>query len=233
MSATIRSATLALALALLLSHATFASDCNTGGGNPPPPPIGPITPHTLPLAPAAVKPTLPLVAPAAAPQARVTVVDAMPQSAAQPTTPAVSTARITLVSASADESTTATSSPAPEESEDDTAKLADASARADEQEPELDPALKNLVGTWLAVARHGDGELSTVELQLDDRGWARLTVPGPDGKPATTRQRVELEDDELKLTAPDAEISLGKLIEFDERQLTLARSGGQITFVRP
>jgi hypothetical protein len=94
-------------------------------------------------------------------------------------------------------------------------------------------AIKGLVGPWMAVARQGDGELSTVELLLNDNGWAKLTVPGADGKPSTTTRKVEFENNELKLTGGDADVLLGKLVEFNSRQMVLERSGGQVTFVRP
>jgi hypothetical protein len=97
----------------------------------------------------------------------------------------------------------------------------------------IDPALARLVGTWKAVARQGDGELTTVELQLDDRGWARFTVPGADGKPSTIKRRAELNGDELNLTGADASLLLGKLIEVNDRQMVLARAEGKLTFVRP
>jgi hypothetical protein len=94
-------------------------------------------------------------------------------------------------------------------------------------------ALKGLAGTWKAVARRGDGELTTVELRLDDRGWAELTVPDAQGKPSTIKRRAELEGDELKLKGPDAELLLGQLVDVTSRQMVLARAGGQVTFVRP
>ncbi len=97
----------------------------------------------------------------------------------------------------------------------------------------IDDAIKGLVGTWRAVSRQGDGELSTVELQLDDHGWAKLTVPGVDGKPSTTTRKVEFDNSELKLTGADTDVLLGKLVDFNSRQMVLERSGGQVTFVRP
>lgn len=112
-------------------------------------------------------------------------------------------------------------------------KAADVTAAAKVESSKIADAIKGLVGTWMAVARH-NGELTTVELQLDDRGWAKLTVPGADGKPSTTTRKVEFENDELKLTGSGAaDLSLGKLVEFDSRQMVLDRAGGQVTFVRP
>lgn len=93
--------------------------------------------------------------------------------------------------------------------------------------------LKGLVGTWMAVARHGDGELTTIELQLDKSGWAKLTVPGADGKPSTTTRQVEFNNGEIKLTGADADLALGKLVESSSRQFVLDRADGQVTFVRP
>jgi hypothetical protein len=167
------------------------------------------------------------------PQARITVVDASsplptPANAAKATTPAV---RLTVVSDGAPRETSAS-------------KGSDASATVEELNIEnalgsdsnastVSDALQGLVGTWKAVARRGDGELTTVELRLDDRGWAELTVPGADGKPSTIKRRAELKGDELKLTGPDAELLLGQLIDVNSRQMVLARSGGQVTFVRP
>ncbi len=101
------------------------------------------------------------------------------------------------------------------------------------EESDLNSTLKKLIGTWLAVARHGDGELGTVELQLDKDGWARLTMPGADGQPESVKRKVEFKDNELKLIGDQSEVSLGKLIEFNERQLILARADDQVTFVRP
>lgn len=97
----------------------------------------------------------------------------------------------------------------------------------------LDPQLAGLVGTWSTVSRFGDGELSTIELQLDDRGWATLTEPTKDGKRSSSKHRIQLEDRELMLTGPDQEkMTLGKLIEFDTRQMVLEKSEGQVTYVR-
>ena len=105
--------------------------------------------------------------------------------------------------------------------------------KVEETPAEISEGLKGLVGTWMAVSRQGDGELSTVELQLNDNGWAKLTVPGSDGKSSTTTRKAELDNNELKLTGGDAEISLGKLVDFNSRQMILERSGSQVTFVRP
>jgi hypothetical protein len=96
----------------------------------------------------------------------------------------------------------------------------------------IDEKIAGLIGTWKAVARRGDGELTTVELHLDNRGWAELTVPGSDGKPSTTKSRVNLENEELKLTDADKVVSLGKLVDFNTRQMVLERAEGQLTFVR-
>jgi len=112
----------------------------------------------------------------------------------------------------------------------------DATAAAPkEDDSKIADELKGLVGTWMAVARHGDGELTTVELQLDSKGWAKLTVPGTSGTPSTITRRVELneENKELKLTSPEGALALGKLVEFNSRQFVLDRDGGQVTFVRP
>ena len=78
-------------------------------------------------------------------------------------------------------------------------------------EPKVDERIVQLAGTWKAVARRGEGELTTVELVLDNRGWAELTVPGSDGKPATTKSRVNLENEELRLTGANKVVSLGEL----------------------
>jgi hypothetical protein len=99
-------------------------------------------------------------------------------------------------------------------------------------EPEINERIAGLVGTWKAVARQGDGELTTVELHLDNRGWAELTVPGSDGQPSTTKSRVNLENEELLLTAADKVVSLGKLVDFNTRQMVLERAEGRMTFVR-
>ena len=192
-------------------------------------PTSPVTPMLLPTAPSTG--VQPGASSPSAPSARITVVDA--SSSGRAAKPAVPTARLTALSESAKDASKANAAAVAKtldalQSEAD--KIAADAAPAKE---EIDPALKGLVGTWLAVARHGDGELTTVELKLDDRGWAQLTVPGADGKPSTMKRRVELEDEELKLTGPDAEVTLGKLIDVTSRQMVLARADGQITFVRP
>jgi hypothetical protein len=99
-------------------------------------------------------------------------------------------------------------------------------------EPKLDDRIAKLVGIWKAVARRGNGELTTVELHLDNRGWAELTVPDNDGKPNTTKSRVDFENDELKLKGDDKVVSLGKLVESTSRQMVLERAEGRVTFVR-
>jgi hypothetical protein len=115
----------------------------------------------------------------------------------------------------------------------DPTKTVNANASTKPEASPLAEGLKGLVGTWMAVGRHGDGELSTIELQLDKSGWAKLTVPGADGKPSTITRHVDFEGQELKLTGADGALALGKLVEFNDRQLVLDRADGQITFVRP
>lgn len=154
---------------------------------------------------------------------------------AAPNTPVVPSARITVVSANL--------SPSPRSISKlpsakltvvaDDASIAPISATvATEDSTAIDSKIAGLVGTWKAVARKGDGELTTVELHLDNRGWAELTVPGSDGKPSTTKSRVNLENEELKLKGSDKVVSLGKLVEFNKRQMVLDRAEGQVTFVR-
>ena len=92
--------------------------------------------------------------------------------------------------------------------------------------------LKGLVGTWRGVSRNSDGELATIELKLDNKGWAKLTVPASDGTTSTTTRRVELDNNELKLTSNDNVLALGKLVEFNDRQMVLDRGGNHVTFVR-
>lgn len=154
----------------------------------------------------------PTTSPSVAPTARLTVVSAnvssSPQSVA--TSPA---AKLTIV---------ADNIPSPPKT----------MAIVAEKPTAIDSKIANLVGTWKAVARKSDGELTTVELHLDNRGWAELTVPDAEGKPSTSKSRVSLENEELKLMGSDKVVSLGKLVEFDARQLVLERAEGQVTFVR-
>jgi hypothetical protein len=169
----------------------------------------------------------------AAPQARMTVVDASsplqsPANAAKSSAP---TARLTVVTDEAPRANSAAKGSDASKSVETT--IGDATPSLDDGAATMSDALKDLVGTWKAVARRGDGELTTVELRLDDRGWAELTVPDAEGKPSTIKRRAELKGDELKLTGPDAELLLGQLIDVNGRQMVLARAGGQVTFVRP
>ena len=115
----------------------------------------------------------------------------------------------------------------------DPAKMLEGLMPSQDEPSKIADALKGLVGPWMAVSRQGGGELSTVELLLNDNGWAKLTVPGTDGKPSTSTRKIEFENNELKLTGGDADVLLGKLVEFNSRQMVLERSGGQVTFVRP
>jgi hypothetical protein len=118
-------------------------------------------------------------------------------------------------------------------SDADVTSALDATAAAAPKASKIDDSIKGLVGTWMAVSRQHDGELSTVELQLDDHGWAKLTVPGADGKPSTTTRKVEVTDNEIRLTGSGADVTLGKLVDFNDRQMVLARASGELTFVRP
>ena len=192
-----------------------------------------------------VKPTpaSTVVAPAA-PQARLTVISDAPTGNVQLASP-VSTDSVTatvreasLQQVVATESKPDIKNVTPVEEKTDSAadvsKALDSTASVTpEATSKIADAIKGLVGTWMAVSRQGDGALSTVELQLDDHGWAKLTMPGADGKPSTTTRKVEFENNELKLTGEDADVMLGKLVDFDSRQMVLERSGGQVTFVRP
>jgi len=207
-----------------------ASACNQGGGvNRTYPtnnfPSQYTSPYGGPVSQNLVKPAV-AVTPAtpSVPTARLTVVSdttSTPTGNLKVTSP-VKTDEIPVTKPSVDSKPadlTASTTPAPPVATPEPSKIAD--------------AIKGLVGTWLAVSRQSNGELSTVELQLDDNGWAKLTVPGSDGKSSTTTRKVEFENSELKLTGADADVMLGKLVEFNARQMVLERSGGQVTFVRP
>lgn len=189
----------------------------------------PVTPAPVNLKPiSTLKPVTP-----AAPQARIKVLSANPTPAAQIhlSLPVADAANVKAVQVAKVEA-----KPEPKTNEADAAKVLDTvtPAKEDKAEPsKIADALKGLVGPWMAVSRHGDGELSTVELLLNDNGWAKLTVPGADGKPSTTTRKIEFENNEIKLTGGKSDVLLGKLVEFDSRQMVLERSGSQVTFVRP
>lgn len=214
--------------ATFLGLCASASACGPGGGggNRPYPnnpyPTQYSTPYGSPVTQNLTTPVTPVTAVTpSAPAARLTVV------------PATS---VNLPTKSEDKSASTPSTEKPADLTASTKSVTPVTTPAPVVTPEpskIADAIKGLVGTWLAVSRQGNGELSTVELQLDDHGWAKLTVPGADGKPSTTTRKVEFENSELKLTGADADVMLGKLVEFDARQMVLERSGGQVTFVRP
>jgi hypothetical protein len=231
--------TLITSLSLSASNAFAEGTCHSGGGTFPGeqfpgggnPGTGPVTPHlgngAFPttaqvqqfLSQAAAGVASPAAAAPAAPQARIRVVDpSEANSDSNKTAAATNSGGVRIRVVSDDLPSDATSEPKP--------VIADA-------EPEtIDEGLKELVGNWTAVARVGDNELTTVELQLDDRGWATLTLPGKDGKKSTIKRRVELENDELQLKGPNSKTLLGKLVSFNSRQMVLEKAGGQVTFVR-
>ena len=166
---------------------------------------------------------------------------ALQTAAFVPTAPQGPTARITVVAANASTSPSIASNTHSAKlivvTDEPLAAPKPVEVAATKPEPEvpapaIDEKIAGLVGTWKAVARKGDGELTTVELHLDNRGWAELTVPGSDGKPSTTKSRVNFENEELKLAAADKVVSLGKLVEFNTHQMVLERAEGQLTFVR-
>lgn len=231
-----KTATIYAVIAIVASFGTTAFGqpaCNGNAGQPavgpvdlfPPlpndiffPPVDQIPPALTPgtSATPGVRPSAPPVT-----QLRITPLNSAPTAA-----PAAPSARVSLV-------------PAPPATKPQTTDVTTETpsnkpaTTAPEEDNTIAPALAGLVGAWSTPARFGDGELTTVELQLDDRGWAELTVPAADGKRSTIKRRVSLEDKELKLSAPDEQtISLGKLIEFDSRQFVLERTGRQFTFVR-
>jgi hypothetical protein len=150
----------------------------------------------------------------------------------------VSTARITVVSADALPNSRATTKSSVAKltivTDETPVALSTANAKeaATESRSAVDSTIAKLVGIWKAVARHSNGELTTVELRLDNDGWAELTVPGSDGKPNTTKSRVNLDNEELKLTDADKVVSLGRLMEYNSRQMVLERADGHVTFVR-
>lgn len=226
--------------ASVLALCVTAAACGPGGGyrsNPFPtyPPSYPTHPASYsttsslgPFATSIAKAATPAV-----PQARISVVSTTTPSATTSNAPVGRLQIAPAVSTDSNKTTTPGATNSDLTAKADVSKAADSVTTAAADSPKIAEALKGLVGTWLAVSRQGDGALSTVELKLDYSGWAKLTVPGPDGTPSTTTRRVELENNELKLTGADADVMLGKLVEFNSRQMVLERSGGQVTFVRP
>lgn len=106
----------------------------------------------------------------------------------------------------------------PPYSKDDTSKVSD--------------AVKGLAGDWLSVTRKDDGGLSTVELQMDDQGVAKLTMPDGGDKRSSSTHKVELQDNKLTLTGGDHNIAFGKVVSVDRRQMVLELATGPMTFVR-
>ena len=213
-----------------------AATCAGGGGyrpNPhqsyPPSPSPYSTMNSAPVGP--VQPNLQSSVAPAAPQARISVVSPSdaPVGRLQIAAPAASDSKATTSDVSKSEPKTedAIAKVAPK-GEADLNKSLDSPGAAKEETSKIADAIKSLVGPWMAVSRQGDGELSTVELLLNDNGWAKLTVPGADGKPSTTTRKVEFENNELKLTGGDADVLLGTLVEFNSRQMVLERSGLRI-----
>ena len=210
------------------SYSSYPSQYSTAPSQYPTAPPQHSTANTAPVGPVTSNLTSPVTP--SAPQAHITVV---------PTTDAPA-GNLQIASPGPSESANgtihevpSTESKATAKTDADASKALDATTAVKVETSKIADAIKGLVGTWMAVSRHGDGELSTVELQLDDSGWAKLTVPGADGKPSTTTRKVEFENNELKLTGADADVILGKLVAFNARQMVLERSGGQVTFVRP
>lgn len=232
--------------------ATVEAACATGGKNSNYPSpygtantgaVGPVTSNLAsPFTPSAPQARLTVVPTADAPAGRLQVAPAIEaNSTAKAAIRDVPAAEIAEPAPATDEDLADITPATEEELADITPKdeadlattLASIDGSGDGSASKIAESLKGLVGTWLAVSREGDGELSTVELKLDDNGWATLKVPGADGKSSTTTRKVEFDNNELKLTGGDADVILGKLVEFDSRQLVLERSGGQVTFVRP
>ncbi len=218
-----------------------AAPCAGGGGYRSNPyqsyPSSPSPYSTMNTAPAgSVQPNLQSSVSPAAPQARISVVSPSdaPVGRLQIAAPEAGDSKATTPNVSKTESKTENSvAKVAPKSEADLNTSLDSPDAAKEGTSKIADAIKSLVGPWMAVSRQGDGELSTVELPFNDNGWAKLTVPGADGKPSTTTRKVEFENNELKLTGGDADVLLGKLVEFNSRQMVLERSGGQVTFVRP
>jgi hypothetical protein len=220
-------------LVSLWSLNVFGQSChnNNGGGYPNnggyPGDAGYPYEQTGPYGAPATAPSFPLQAPGASPYVGA------PVAAAAPARP---TARIIVVSANPTSSSQVASSVRSAKLKVIADELPAAAPKTEIaiEAPVVDEKIAGIVGTWKAVARQGDGELTTIQLYLDNRGWAELTVPGSDGKPTTTKSRVNFENEELKLSGGDSNkvVSLGKLVDFISRQMVLERAEGQVTFVR-
>jgi len=211
--------------ALLWTVSAFGQDChnNNGGGFPngqPYPQYPPVDPYYGAQTP--IPNLAPLPAAAVAPALTTTSTISPALVAAAAATPAQPAAKITVVAANANAAVASTAKPS----------LSAGNLRIVADEPELDARIAQLAGTWKAVARRGEGELTTIELVLDNRGGAELTLPGSDGKPSTTKSRANFENEELRLTATDRVVSLGKLVDFNDRQMVLQLTEGTMTFVR-
>jgi hypothetical protein len=226
-----------LTLVSLWTLATFGQSChnNNNGGYPtdggypgdggyPYDQAGPYG-SQLPYGAPITTPSYPLQAPGVSPYVGT------PTAVA---TPAGPTAKITVVSANSSSSQVASNAKSAKIKVIADVPAANASeTEVAVDESAVDEKIAGIVGTWKAVARQGDGALTTIQLHLDNRGWAELTVPGSDGKPTTTKSRVNFENEELKLTGDGEKVvSLGKLVDFNSRQMVLERAEGQVTFVR-
>lgn len=92
-------------------------------------------------------------------------------------------------------------------------------------------APRELWGVWSTV-RTENGSLSTVEFEISNRGWANVSKPSSSGKVSTSRHRVELNGNNIKLFGSNKETLAGTLIEVNVRQLVLQTKDRIITFVR-
>ncbi len=95
-----------------------------------------------------------------------------------------------------------------------------------------DQATASIFGTWTVIGTHGDGDLYTAELQLNDAGTAKLTIPNDEGQPITTRHKIAFDNQFLKLVGTQTDVQIGKVLEVNDRQMVVDGKNGIMTFVR-
>lgn len=86
---------------------------------------------------------------------------------------------------------------------------------------------------WAGVSEGSDGRPQKFTLRLDADGQAEITVPTTKGEERKIESSYRMDEDVLVLTGDGGqETVLGRIVQEDDRRMTLVRATGQITLFR-
>ena len=93
--------------------------------------------------------------------------------------------------------------------------------------------LRAILGLWESKSTDAEGQVSSIELNLQETGDATLTVQAAGISPVSVTRKFAVNDGLFTLGDGEGKLTLGKVVSADADQVVLDAAAGRLTLTRP